>query len=165
LQGFGWDAHLVMPVLALMFRPTVQIAQFTANMLSTELGKQYVVTARSTGHTWRDVRWRLAMRNILAGVILNAAAAARLLVVEIVVVEWLFNWPGIGRLFAQTLVPSQIISISGLMIGERIFLNANLLGVLLIGLVGTFMVTDLIASTAGQYIDPRLRMAEEAAHG
>ncbi|MGH2524483.1 MAG: hypothetical protein ACRDH2_18410, partial [Anaerolineales bacterium] len=30
LQGFGWDAHLVLPVLALLVRPTVQIAQVTA---------------------------------------------------------------------------------------------------------------------------------------
>ena len=41
LDGYGWDLHLVLPVIALMARPTVQMAQTTANLLSGELGKQY----------------------------------------------------------------------------------------------------------------------------
>ena len=49
LSGFGWDAHLVLPVLALMARPTFQLAQVTAGVLSAELGKQYVIAGRSMG--------------------------------------------------------------------------------------------------------------------
>jgi len=45
LDGFGWDKHLVLPVLALMARPTVQLAQVTAGLLSEELRKQYVIAA------------------------------------------------------------------------------------------------------------------------
>ena len=41
-QGFGWDAHLILPVLALTFQPTVKIAQVTGSLLSEELEKQYV---------------------------------------------------------------------------------------------------------------------------
>ena len=33
VQGFGWDLHLVIPALALMVRPTVEIAQMTAGLL------------------------------------------------------------------------------------------------------------------------------------
>jgi ABC-type dipeptide/oligopeptide/nickel transport system permease component len=47
LTGFGWDSHLIMPALVLITRPTVQIAQATAGLLSDELGKQYVVAAAS----------------------------------------------------------------------------------------------------------------------
>lgn len=36
LSGFGWDAHLVLPVLALSLRPTAQVAQFTATLLAGE---------------------------------------------------------------------------------------------------------------------------------
>jgi peptide/nickel transport system permease protein len=166
LNGFGWDLHMVMPVIALMTRPTVTIAQFTANMLSEELRKQYVVAARSTGHTWRDVRWRLAMKNVLAGVILTVAASARFLVVEVIVVEWLFGWEGTGRLFAQTLVPSTVISMTGVSIGEQLFLNAPLIAAMLMGMVGVFLMFDLVASILGQNVDARLRVAEEAAiHG
>jgi peptide/nickel transport system permease protein len=56
IRGFGWDAHLVLPVFALMLFPTVQIAQVTANLMVGELGKQYIIAARSFGHTWHDIR-------------------------------------------------------------------------------------------------------------
>ncbi|HEX6304924.1 MAG TPA: PQQ-binding-like beta-propeller repeat protein [Anaerolineales bacterium] len=49
LDGFGWDAHLVFPTLALMARPTVQVAQVTAGLLSGELNKQYWEFAEETG--------------------------------------------------------------------------------------------------------------------
>jgi ABC-type dipeptide/oligopeptide/nickel transport system permease component len=69
-----------------------------------ELGKQYIIAARSFGHTWHDIRLRQAMRNIIATVILTIAKTFRILVGELVVVEWLFNWPGLGRMLASTLV-------------------------------------------------------------
>jgi peptide/nickel transport system permease protein len=164
LQGFGWDLHLVMPVAALMIRPTVQIAQFTATVLVDELRKQYVVVSRSAGHTWRDIRWRLAMRNVLAPIILAIAGSARFLIVEIVVVEWLFTWPGIGRIFARTLVPSTVIAVSGQTANSQVYLNAPLIAALIMGMVGVFLLTDLVASVLGHDIDPRLRVAEERVH-
>lgn len=61
LQGFGWDAHLVLPLLALMARPTVQIAQVTSTLLASELQRLHVTVSRSAGHTWRTIRWKLAI--------------------------------------------------------------------------------------------------------
>jgi peptide/nickel transport system permease protein len=78
----------------------------TAGLLAEEFGKQYVTTARSVGYTWRQIRQRNAMRNILAAVILTVASSVRLLVGELIVVEWLFRWPGLGSLLAYTLIPS-----------------------------------------------------------
>jgi peptide/nickel transport system permease protein len=91
-QGFGWDRHLILPVLALASRPTVQFAQVSSRLLSDELQKQYVVASRSLGYSWRRIRWRTALRNILAPLIITLAGAFRMLVGEIILVEWLFNW-------------------------------------------------------------------------
>jgi len=66
LSGYGWDAHLVLPVLALMARPTFQLAQVTAGVLSAELGKQYVIAGRSMGRTWRSIRMHFALKNVIA---------------------------------------------------------------------------------------------------
>jgi ABC-type dipeptide/oligopeptide/nickel transport system permease component len=93
-QGYGWDAHLVLPTLALMMRPTVQIAQVTSGMLVGELGKQYVTAARSFGHSMQSIRRRYAFRNIVAPVILTIAGSLRLLVAELIIIERLFSWPG-----------------------------------------------------------------------
>ena len=98
LDGFGWDKHLVLPVLALMARPTVQLAQVTAGLLSEELRKQYVIAARSLGYTWRSIHNTYALRNVIAPVIVTIAGLIRLLVGEQVLIEWLFRWPGLGRL-------------------------------------------------------------------
>ena len=65
LSGFGWDVHLVLPVLALMARPTFQLAQVTSGVLSAELGKQYVIAGRSMGRTWRSIRVHFALKNVI----------------------------------------------------------------------------------------------------
>jgi peptide/nickel transport system permease protein len=94
LQGFGWDNHLVLPVLVLMFRPTVQIAQVTADLVAGELGKQYVTAARSLGYDERRIRLKLALRNAIVPVLVTIANSFRLMIGELIVVEFLFAWPG-----------------------------------------------------------------------
>jgi peptide/nickel transport system permease protein len=157
IRGYGWDNHLILPVLALMLRPTVQIAQVTANMLVGELGKQYIVAARSFGHTWHDIRWRQALRNVIASIILSIAGTFRLLVGELIVVEWLFNWRGLGNMLAATLVPNTLSTNLG---ANYLFLDpATVAGVItLIGMF--FLVADLLASISVHLADPRLRLTE-----
>ena len=157
IKGFAWDKHLVMPVIALSLRPMVQIAQVIAALLAGELGKQYVTAARSFGHTWRSIRWRQAMRNVLAPILMTVAASLRQMVSELVVVEWLFGWTGLGLLLASALVPGTLSSDIG---ATPLFLSPPVVAaiVTVIGLL--FMVVDLIGSVAVRIIDPRLRPHE-----
>lgn len=159
IRGFGWDNHLILPVIALMLRPTVQIAQVTANMLVGELEKQYIVAARSFGHTWHDIRWRQALRNVLAPVVLSIAGSFRLLVGELIVVEWLFNWHGLGNLLASTLVPGTLSTSLGM---NPLFLDPPTLAgdIAIIGML--FMIVDMLSSILARIADPRLRFKEEA---
>jgi ABC-type dipeptide/oligopeptide/nickel transport system permease component len=158
IRGFGWDNHLILPVLALMLRPTVQIAQVTANMLVSELEKQYIIAARSFGHSWHDIRWRQALSNVIAPIVLSIAGSFRLLFGELIVVEWLFNWRGLGKLLAATLVPNTLSTNLG---ANALFLDpATVSGVItLIGM--SFLIADLIASILVRILDPRMRAHEE----
>ncbi len=161
-QGFGWDEHLVLPALALTLRPTVQIARVISGLLVAELEKQYVITARSLGHSWQRVREHVALRNIIAPVIQTIAGSVRLLMAELIVVEWLFNWPGVGRFLASTLVPTGISAGSGATI---YFLDPPIMAALLVIFAVLFLITDLIASILVRVFDPRVRAPEqEAAH-
>jgi len=160
IRGFGWDRHLILPVLALMLRPTVQIAQVTANMLVGELGKQYIIAARSFGHTWHDIRWRQAMRNVLAPIILSIAGSFRLLCGELIVVEWLFNWPGLGNLLASTLVPNVLSTNLG---ATALFLDPPTVAADITMIGALFLITDLLSSILVRIFDPRLRVQDEAA--
>ncbi|NUM48729.1 MAG: ABC transporter permease [Anaerolineales bacterium] len=158
MQGFGWDNHLVLPTIALMARPTMQIAQLTAGVLSGELSKQYITAGRSLGQTWRSIRAKYAMRNILAPVILTITGSFRLLVGELVVVEWLFSWPGLGRLLAQTLVPPLLSSSQG----TNLFLDPEVVATVLTIFGAVFLFADLIASFLVRIFDPRLGFTDDA---
>jgi ABC-type dipeptide/oligopeptide/nickel transport system permease component len=158
IRGFGWDNHLILPVLALMFRPTVQIAQVTANMLVGELEKQYIIAARSFGHTWHDIRWRQALRNVIAPIILSIAGSFRFLVGELIIVEWLFNWHGLGNLLASSLVPGALSTNLG---ANPLFLDPPTVAgdIAIIGML--FIIADVLTSILVRVVDPRLRIQDE----
>jgi peptide/nickel transport system permease protein len=164
LQGFGWDSHLVLPVLALMVRPTLQVASMTAGLLSGELTQQYIVAARSRGNSWQRVRWRHALRLVLGPVILAVAGSLRLLIAELVVIEWLFGWPGLGRLLAVTLIAPRVAG-PGMLDESRFFLNPPLLAALLVVFTLLFLLVDSLALVLARASDPRLQAVEEAPRG
>jgi peptide/nickel transport system permease protein len=155
-RGFGWDLHLVLPTLALTVRPAIQIAQVTSGLLVDELGKRYIVTARSIGNLWRVIRQQHALRNILASLILTVVGSFRLLMGELILIEWLFNWPGLGRLLASTMIPGQL-SVSA---GSLLFLTPPVVAAVLTIFAALFLVTDLIAAILVRVVDPRLRAPE-----
>lgn len=151
-QGFGWDAHLILPVLALTFQPTVKIAQVTGSLLSEELEKPYVTASLSFGHSFQSLKNKFAFRGILAPILLTIAASLRLMIAELIIIERLFNWPGLGRLIASAL------SISG-QSGD--VLSPPLISALLTVLVAIFLGIDLFATSLSRIIDPRLRAESE----
>jgi peptide/nickel transport system permease protein len=160
IKGFGWDTHLIMPAITLSLRPTVLIAQMVAGLLSGELGKQYVIAARSFGHSWRNIRWKQAMRNILGPVLLMFASTLRLTFGELVVVEWFYSWPGLGRLLASALVPGQLSSQIG---ATAYFLNPPIIAAVVVIISGVFLLVDLVVSLGVRAVDPRMRGDEDLA--
>jgi len=146
-QGFGWDAHLVLPVLALMVQPAVKIAQVTANLLVEEMGKQYVVAAISMGHTLSSIRRHFALRNIMAPVVLIIAGSLRFMVAELIIIERLFDWPGFGRLFSTTIVLTS---------HSENYLLIPLMAAMMTMLAVIYYLADTVASILARVYDPRL---------
>jgi peptide/nickel transport system permease protein len=143
-QGFGWDAHLILPVLALALRPMMQIGQVTSGLLSDEFGRQYVITARSFGYSMKRIRENHAFRPIIAPVVLVISGSLRILVAELIIIERLFNIPGVGRLVANALIVSS----------EP---NPPVIATLLTVLAFFFLMADFVASLVARAVDPRLR--------
>ncbi|MBN2149110.1 MAG: ABC transporter permease [Anaerolineales bacterium] len=159
ISGFGWDKHLILPVVVLSLRPVVQIAQVIAGLMSGELRKDYVVAERSFGYSWRNIRWKYSLKNILAPVLLTIAGTFRLTVGELVVVEWLYRWPGLGYLLASALVPGELSTNLG---ATPLFLNPPLIAAIITVISALFLVVDMAASIAVRVIDPRLRPHDDA---
>jgi len=160
ISGFGWDKHMILPVLVLSLRPMVQIAQVVAGLMSGELNKEYVVAERSFGYSWRSIRWKFGLKNILAPILLTIAGTFRLTVGELVVVEWLYHWPGLGFLMASALVPGELSTNLG---ATPLFLNPPLIAAIITMIAVLFLFADLVASVAVRVIDPRLQPHDEAA--
>lgn len=160
ISGFGWDKHMILPVVVLSLRPVVQIAQVIAGLMSGELRKDYVIAERSFGYSWRNIRWKYSLKNILAPVLLTIAGTFRLTVGELVVVEWLYKWPGLGYLLASALVPGELSTDLG---ATPLFLNPPLIASIITVIAALFLTVDLAASIAVRTIDPRLRPHDEAA--
>ncbi|GIK74610.1 MAG: hypothetical protein BroJett021_35980 [Chloroflexota bacterium] len=155
IRGYGWDEHLILPVIALALRPTAQIAQIMAGLLAGELGRQYIVAARGRGLPESRVVRRHALRNVWAPIFQAMAGAMRLLVGELIVVEWLFGWPGLGALLAATLIPAGFTSASV----ESRFLDPPLVASLLTIFAMIFVLTDMFVGQLARSLDPRQRTA------
>ena len=74
--------------------------------------------------------------------------------------EWLFNWPGLGRLLASTLVPGVLSTNLGT---SALFLDPPTVAAAITIIGALFLITDLLASVLVRVIDPRLRSQGEAA--
>ena len=150
-QGFGWDAHLILPVLVLMVQPTVKIAQVTGTTLVDELQKPYVKAGISLGHTFHTMKNRFAFRSVIAPILQAVAYSARLMVAELIIIERLFNWPGLGKFIGIVLQPA-----TGF--GAATVLTPATMAALLTVLVLTFLFIDLLTILIARMVDPRLRM-------
>ena len=85
--GFGFDAHMVMPVLVLAMRPLAQIAQVTYVSMRDILGQDYIRTAYSKGLSWRMVRNVHALPNILIPTLTTLGSSLRFSLASLPIVE------------------------------------------------------------------------------
>ncbi len=151
ISGYGIDEHLILPVLVLALQPMMYIAKVSANLLENELQQDYVRVARSKGLSWMRLLWSHALPNMIAPVLLTIGESLRLMVGALVIVEAIFIWPGVGRIFLFTI---------GLRLDARppsaFFGNPYLLAAIAVILGALLLVADLIANVLAYRLDPRL---------
>lgn len=119
--GFGWDAHMVFPILVLAMRPMAQIAQITYVSLTDVLKQDYIRTAQSKGLTWRVVRNRHALRNILIPVFTTLGTSLRFSLASLPVVELFFDWPGVGSALFDAINQGDITLVVDLLLSLGLF--------------------------------------------
>jgi peptide/nickel transport system permease protein len=152
ISGFGLDAHLILPLLVLASRPMMQVARVTANMMEHELQQDYVRVAQSKGLGRLQLFWAHAFPNILPAVALTLGQSSRLLISGLIIVETLFLWPGLGRLFMYDI---------GIRTDGRsafdFFAHPELLAALAVVFGALLLLTDLLASLLAVRLDPQQR--------
>jgi len=139
--GFGWDKHLVLPVLVLAARPVAQITRITYVSLSEVFGQDYVRTAHSKGLRSDHIFFVHIVRNALVPILTTLAVSWRFSLSSLPVVEVYFGWGGIGETLLRAIF-NQDADLSIAM-----FLSLGLL----------FILINLILELSYYVIDPRLQ--------
>ncbi len=151
LSGYGLDAHLILPILVLASRPTLQIARVVAGLLEHELQQDYIRVAQSKGLAWHVLFWQHAFPNVASAVAMTVGQSMRLLISGLIIVEALFLWPGLGRV----LIEQTVIRIDGR--GPLYFhARPEYIALLAMAFGALLLVSDLVASVLAYWLDPRL---------
>ena len=139
-----WDRlpHLILPVATLSIAMLAVLIRYTRNSVLDTLNRDFVKTARSKGLPEWKVMWSHVFRNSLGPVMVLLAFRLPLLVGGSVLVETVFQWPGIGStvVAAVTVSDFPVIMVISLLIALAI-------------LVASFLV-DIVKSI----LDPRVRL-------
>ncbi|MCJ7677875.1 MAG: ABC transporter permease subunit [Anaerolineales bacterium] len=139
--GFGWDLHMVMPVLVLAMRPMAQVAQMTYVTLSEALSQDYMRTALGKGLSRGRAIWQHAMRNVWIPVLTTIGTSLRFSLASLPVVESFFLWPGLGMMLLTAL---------------ELGLDTLILD-LLLALGVLFLLLNSMLDVVYPLLDPRLR--------
>jgi len=96
--GFGYDRHLVLPLLSISLPAIAYTAQLTATRMQDVLDSDFITTANAKG---LGTSWILAVHVLphVRPVVLEALGSGlRVSVASLPIVEYLFQWRGIGQL-------------------------------------------------------------------
>lgn len=99
--GFGLDAHLVLPAFTIALLPAAYLARLTRASVVETLAEEHVAAARTRGLRERTIVLRHILPNSLVPVMSALGPMLAHLVTGAVVVEQIFNVPGLGKLFVE----------------------------------------------------------------
>jgi peptide/nickel transport system permease protein len=98
-----WDhmPHLVMPAMVLGLIMTAGVMRYTRSSMLDSLNKEFIRTARSKGvPEWR-VNFIHGLRVALIPVVVLIGFRLPMLIGGTVIIEQVFQWPGVGDLFVN----------------------------------------------------------------
>ncbi len=135
--------HMAMPVFILAFATVAKWARYMRASMIEVMRQDYIRTARAKGQSCRGVVIHHALRNALLPFVTVVALDLVNIFSGTVITEAVFSWPGIGKLFIQSMDGRDYPVLMGIM------MIASL----------TLVLGNLLADVAYGLIDPRIQMA------
>lgn len=135
-------AHLVLPATVL---GTIGMAQYMRQMrgeMIETLSKDYIRTAKAKGLSRRQVLFRHALGNAINPLITLFGFSLAFLLAGAILVEFVFSWPGMGRLTLEALnvQDEPVVMANGLMLTVMLVIGS--------------LVSDILLA----WVDPRIRL-------
>ncbi|HZA96045.1 MAG TPA: ABC transporter permease [Burkholderiaceae bacterium] len=146
LTTTGWK-HLVLPAITLCLFQLTLIMRLVRSEMMEVLRTDYIKFARARGLTDRAVHFGHALKNTLVPVITITGLQLGGIIAFAIVTETVFQWPGMGLLFIQSVQFADIPVMAAYLC--------------LIALV--FVLINLIVDLLYFAVDPRLRIDRAAA--
>lgn len=138
---WGGPAHLVMPVITLAAPFTAYIARLTRAGMLDVLNQPFITAARAKGVGPVSIIYRHALKVAILPVVSFLGPASAQILTGSVVVEKIFNLPGLGRFFVNSAFNRD---------------HTVVLGVALLYCV-TLLVFNLVVDVSYAWLDPRIR--------
>jgi peptide/nickel transport system permease protein len=133
--------HLVLPAFTLAVIYLAQYARLSRASMLEVLGSDYIRTARAKGASERAVLFHHALRNAALPILTVAGLQFGNLISGALLVETVFNWPGMGRLAFDSILRRDYPTIMGVLF----FASAMV------------VVANLLTDLSYRLADPRLR--------
>jgi len=138
--GWGTMSHVWLPGLALSLPFMAYIARLTRLGMLDVLGSDYIRTARAKGLPPNDVVWKHALKNAFLPVLSFLGPAAAAILTGSFVIEKVFNIPGLGTHFVQSVLNKDRMLILGVVVVYS----------------GIIVLFNLLVDIAYGWFDPRI---------
>lgn len=132
---------IVLPALILALRPLARLTRLMRATTLDALRVEYVVVARSKGLAERTIIRRHVVLNALMPILAVLGLDFAALLANAAVIEWVFAWPGLGRLGVDAALAGDLPVVVGF--------------VLLVGT--TVVLVNALVDVAYGIVDPRQR--------
>jgi oligopeptide transport system permease protein len=140
-QGWGSSRQMILPVIALALPQVAVIARLVRGSMIEALRSDHVRTARAYGLPARMVVVKHALRAAILPAISYLGPAAAALLTGSIVVEQVFNLPGIGRYFVSGALNRDYTLVMGTVVVVAVFV----------------VLFNLIVDLLYAALDPRVR--------
>ncbi|MGL5173261.1 MAG: ABC transporter permease [Olsenella sp.] len=137
----GWFARMIMPAVALAVPLTGQMTRIVRTAMVEELDKDYVKTARGAGLPERVVVGKNVLRNALITPVTTLGMKIGYLMGGAVVIEVIFNLPGMGTAIQQGIQGNETTLVLGVVIVVAL----------------TFIIINIVVDMLYLLINPRIR--------
>lgn len=136
--------HLALPALCMGAALAGAIARMTRSEMIEQLGKDYIITARSKGLSPQEVTYRHALRNSLITVVTFTGLEFGTLLGGAIIVETIFAWPGLGRTVIQAIFSRDYPMVQGIVLFLAFF----------------FVFVNLLVDISYTFLNPQIRMGD-----
>jgi peptide/nickel transport system permease protein len=144
LESFGVAIrHLALPTIALALAPFATITRMMRAATLEELERDYVMTERALGLSERRIVFKYVLRNAFSSSLTIIGLYFGWLLGGTILVETVFDWPGIGLYATQSILNQDFMPVVGV--------------TLCIGIL--FMTANLLVDVAYGLLNPKVRYA------